>query len=406
MPVLASSNRVQVRYVPEVTFGVTPATAPTEIRMTGESFNYDLSKESDKEIRSDGQQVSTTTVDASAAGDLKIHMQYAEYDRFFASVLRSSWTAFGVNGVGSVTFTADYTATTITASIATSGANIWTSLAKGQWFLLTAPTTPNDGLWLRVSASVAPTTTVITLDASTPCSVASATASCKISTSRLTNGTTLSSFTVEKEMADVAQFLAYRGQYASKFSTSLSAGQLTEGTFSFIGKDSIRGAVTTFTGSPVVSQTYDIQNGVTGVDHLWENGTPLTSTYIMSMSIDMDSALRQQKALQNLGMVGAGIGTFVVSGSIEVYFADGTLYDKFLNDTYTSLIVSSADAANYGYVLSFPKVMLTKAKIEAGSRDTDIMASFEWVAYADVANATAALRKTMFMDRLGPAVTP
>ncbi len=405
MPTLAASNRVQLRYVPEVTFGVTPATAPTNLRMQSNSFNYNLTKTTDKEIRSDGQQVSTTTTDAQASGDLKAHMQYAEYDRFLASVLRSSWTAFGTNGVGT-TFTADYTATTITASIATSGSSIFTSLQKGQWFKLAAPTTPNNGLWLRVSTSVAPTTTVITLDASTPCSVASATTNCTISTSRLSNGVTLTSFTLENAFEDITQYIAYRGMYASKFSTSLASGQLTDATFSFMGKDSIRAGTTAFTGTPVASQTYDIQNGVTGVDHLWEAGVPLTSTFIQTMSMDVDSALRAQKAIANLGAVGMGIGTFVAKGSMTVYFADGALYDKFIGDTYTSLIVSSSDVSDNGYVFSFPKVMLTNGKVEAGSKDTDIAATFDWEAYADTANATAALQKTMFIDRLGPAVTP
>ncbi len=401
---LASTNLAQVSFIPEAAFGVTPVVGNgAKLRMTGESFNFNLTKESDKEINDGAELTSTTTVGAAAGGDLKMHMQYAEYDPFFASTLRSDWDVFGVNGVGA-TFTADYTATTITASIATSGASIFTDLVLGQWFRLTAPATPNDGLWLRVSTTVAPSTTVITLDASTPCSVASATALCKVATSRLFNGTTLRSFTMEKAFNDVTQIFAFKGMYPSKFSTSFASGQLTEGTFSFIGKNATRGTSTTLPGSTAASQTYEIQNAVTGVGHIWEAGVPLTSTYIKSMSMDLDSGLRAQDAIGNLGMIGAGIGTFMAKGSIELYFADGTMYDKFLNDTFTSIILSTEDAAGNGYVFTFPRVMLTSGKIEAGSKDQDLMASFEWQAYSDKANATAALRHTMFIDRLGAAV--
>jgi hypothetical protein len=405
MPILGSSDRAQLTYIPEVTFGVTPATTAANLRMTGESLSFNLTKVTDKEIRSDAQQVSTTTVNAQAAGDIKMHMQYGEYDRLLAAVMRTTWVVFGVNGVGA-TFTADFTATTITASAPTAGASIFTALQKGQWFRLTAPTTVNDGLWLRVSASVAPTSTVITLDASTPCSIATATALCTVASSRISNGTTLTSFTIEKQYADVTQFFALTGMYPSKFATTFTSAQDTEGTFSFLGKKSVRSGATTFTGAPTASLAFDIQNAVTGVGNLWEAGIPLVSTYIKSMSMDLDSALRAQDAIGNLGLVGVGIGTFMAKGNLDVYFSDGSLYDKFLTDTYTSITISTKDAAGNGYVFCFPRVMLTNAKVEAGGKNTDLTASFQWEAYADINNAVAGLRKTVLIDRLGVAVLP
>ena len=43
-------------------------------------------------------------------------------------------------------------------------------------------------------------------------------------------------------------------------------------------------------------------------------------------------------------------------------------------------------------------------KITAGAKDQDLMASFELMALADDANATAGLRKTIFFDRVGTAL--
>ena len=406
MPALGSTSRSQLRYIQEATYGVTPVTGNgVNLRMTGESLDFALTKTPDKEIRDDRQMTSTTTTSAAATGDVKVHVQYAEYDPLIAALLQSSWTAFGTNGVGS-TFTADFTATTITASVATSGANIWTALAKGQWFRLTAPGNANDGKFLRVSTTVAPTTTVITLDANTPAVVASAIALCKIATSRLTNGITMPTFTLERSMNDVVQFMAYRGMAVSKFSTSFTSAQLTEGTFSFMGKDMVRDVVTTLPGSPVASQTYNVQNAVTGVGNIWEGGAPLTSSYIKSMTLDVDNNLRAQDAIGTLGAVGIGVGTFMVKGTLEVYFANGAMFDKFLADTYTSITLSTKDAEGNGYVFTFPRVMLTTGKVQSGAKDTDLMASFSYEAYADVLNADATLRKTMFIDRVGAAVAP
>lgn len=399
---LASADTVQLRYVPEATFGVTPATAPYNLRMTGETFSFERTKEDDKEIDKNAELKSSTTVDASAGGDLKVHFQYAEYDRFLAAVLRGAWTVHGTGGVGS-TFVGTFAATSITAGAAPVGANAFTNLKKGQWFRVNAPGDANDGKMARVSTVTAPTSTVITLDPSTPMTVSASVAGCSIATSRLTNGTTLQTFQVERE-TEVGQYFLFRGQGVSKFSTSFGAASQTEATFTFMGKDGLRKASTYFTGTPVESQTYEIQNAVTGVGNIWENGAPLANTFIESMTMDFDSGLRAQKAIGNLGAVGLGLGTFVAKGTLEVYFANGDLFEKFEKDTYTSITVSSVDSSGNGYVFTFPRVQLTAAKISAGSKNTDLMASFEWTAYSDRANAEASLRKTMFIDRVGAAI--
>lgn len=404
--VLSSTNRVQLSYLVEANFGVTPVAGNQKnLRTTGESFDYNVTKESDHEINANAELTSTTVVNAQAGGDLKVHLQYGEYDPFLASVARSAWAVYGTNGVGT-TFTSDHAATTITASAAPTGANAFTTLQKGQWFRLNAPTSANDGKLLRVSTTTAPTSTIITLDANTPLVVASAVANCSVATSRVANGVTLTSFSIERQAGDVGQFFQFKGMYPSKFATNFASGQLTEGTFTFLGKNVTRATSTAMPGTAVASLAFDIHNGVTGVGQLWEAGVPLTTTFIKSLSLDVDSGLRAQNAIGNLGMIGAGIGTFVAKGTIEVYFADGTLYDKFINNTYTSIILSSTDAAGNGYVFTFPKVNLTSGKIQAGAKDSDLLATFEYTAYRDLGNATAALQRSMFIDRVGVAVLP
>lgn len=402
---LASANRVQLRAIEEANFGVIPVAGnPKNIRMTGESLAFNLTKENDKEITADAMLVSCTTVNAAAAGDVKVHMQYGEYDPFFASVMRTTWSAYGTNGVGT-SFTADFTATTITASVAPTGSSAFTTLKKGQWFLLTTGGANNNTLF-RVSTTTAPTSTVITLDAGTPATVASSVATCVVKTSRVMNGTTLTAFTLEKELADITQFLTYRGMYCSKFSVGFNSAALTEGTFSFMGKDELINQVTQLPGSPTASLSFDIQNAVTGVGNIWEGGSLMTGTYFKALTIEIDSGLRAQDAIGNLGAVGFGIGTFTAKGTLTAYFANETLYEKFLNDTYTSFSFYTKDGSNNGYVFTVPKAMLKNGKVQAGAKDTDIMVDFEWEAYKDAANADSTLRVALIIDRFGVAVAP
>jgi len=401
----SSTNRAQLTYIKESDFGVLPTSGNgAYLRMTGETFNWNLTKQADKEIRSDRQLSSTTTVSANAAGDLKVHMQYAEYDPLLAGLMQNDWVMFGTNGVGT-TFTADFTATTITASVATTGANAFTNLKKGQWFRLLAPSNANNGRLLRVSTVTAPTATVITLDAGTPAAVASAVANCAIQSSRLSNGVTMPTFSFERAAADVGQFFTFTGMAVSKFSTSFASGSLVEATFSFMGKSS--GAPTTVTSMPgttVASKPYDITNAVSGVAQVWEGGAPITGTAIKSMTLDIDNSLRGQEAIGTLGYAGIGVGTFMVKGSMEVYFADAAIYTKFISDAYTSVVLSVQDTAGNGYVFSLPRVNLTSGKVNAEAKDGDMMLSFEYEAYGDMGNADATLRQTLFIDRVGVAV--
>jgi hypothetical protein len=82
MPTLSSSSATQVRYIEESTFGVIPVAGnPLNLRVTGESLSYDISKQSSNEINSTRTISSMIPVSASTAGDLNGELQYREYDR-------------------------------------------------------------------------------------------------------------------------------------------------------------------------------------------------------------------------------------------------------------------------------------------------------------------------------------
>ena len=402
---LANSSRVQLRRIIESVFGTTPVAGnPTNLRVTGESLDFDIKKESSKELRSDRQISGATPVSAQGMGGVNFHLSYGEYDDLLASALQGAWVIFGVNGVGA-TFSGTFTTTTITAGAATSGASIWTDLKLGQWFRLLAPSSANNGLLLRVSTTVAPTATVITLDTNTPTVAAGPIANCAIQTSRLTNGATQTSFSIEKEFPDVSQFLLFKGMTPGKVNLKFIAAGLTDGTFDFMGQGAARAAVTGLPGTAVASQVYEIHNAASGVGRTWEAGVPLTGQFIKSLDFTLDNVQRAQEAIGNFGLIGVGSGTVKVTGTMDMYFSSGAMYDKFLASTYTSVIVSSQDPSGNGYVFQFPRVQLMKGKVTAGAKDQDVMATFEIEAFSDDANAVVALRKTLIIDRVGVAIT-
>ncbi len=400
---LASTSAVQVRYIEETTFGTIPVAGnPLNVRVTGESLSYDVSKTASAEINSTRSISSMAPTSATAGGDLNGEMQYREYDRFMEAALQSTFTVYGTNGVGT-SFTADFTATTITASVAPTTTSALTNLKKGQWFRLTTGGI-NNGKLFRVSSTVAPTSTVITLDAGTPATVGSTVATCVVQTRRLTHGTTQKSYTIEKNMTDIGVFMAFTGQTVSKMSVGIQSGSLSTINFSFMGKAASATTSTQLPGTPTASYAFDVQSGVSGTScQVWEGGAPLTSTFVKSVSLDFDNALRAQDALCTLGSVAIGSGTINLTGSMSMYFADKTIFDKFVANTNTSLVFSTMDSSGNGYVFSMPVVNISSYKVTAGGKDADMMADVQFTALRDAANADATLQKVLFVDAFGTA---
>lgn len=409
---LASSSAVSLLYVPEVTFGVTPVSGNTRaLRMTGETLDYQITKTESKEINPTRTISSVTPTAATASGGITGEISYQEWDILMAATLQSTFTVFGTAGVGAVftTTAGGITTSSITASVATSGSSSWANLKKGQWFKLNAPgDANNDGKILRTSASVACTTTVLTVDVSTPLVANAGTvAGATIATSRLTHGTTQTSFSIERGLPDATtpQFFNYTGMTPSKMSIEESSGALSGISFDFMGKQAIRAATTSqLPASPTASYAYDIHSGVAGSTVvIWEGGAPLTGTFVKSVKFDFDNTLRAQSGIGTLGSVGIGSGTIKISGEMEIYLADGALYDKFVNNTASSIIFSSVDNSGNGYIFTLPKVIFSQLKTNASGKDQDMMLTMNFMGLRDSGNADATLQKAIFIDRVGAA---
>lgn len=400
---LASSSRVGLRIKPEVTFG-TPVTASAcyALRTTGESLKYGISTDTSKEIRSDRQTTDLIVTGANTAGGIDFELSYAEYDPLIAATLQGTYTVFGTNGVSAaVPTSATFAAGTLTAGAATSGANIFTALALGQWVKIAGSSISGQNIIAQVSKTVAPTATVLTFEG-TPFTGATGNggAAVTVAAARITNGTTQRSFTVEKNFADISQTLTYTGMTLNKLSLALAAGSILTGSFDFIGKSATSQAGTLLHATVTPSTAFAVMNGVNNVANILEGGSALAGTYIKSLSMDLANNLRGQDAIGTLGYVDIASGSIDCTGSLEVYFANNTLYQKFIANTASSLSFQVSDAAGNGYVITLPNIKYSDANITAGSINQDVMVSMSFTALRDATSGN-----TIVIDRVGAAVT-
>jgi hypothetical protein len=394
---LATGSRTQLRYIPETTYGAIPvAGTQRNLRRTDDSLGFRTQSKTSEEIRGDRQTTDNFLVSASAEGGLNFELSYQEYDTLMAAAFQGAWSVYGTNGVGTAISSGTWTATTFTGTSLPI-----TNLTVGQWVRI-ATTTPggkNDGRVVQISKTVAPSSTVITFEANSALETGAA-VSFSLQGSRLSNGVIQPSFSLEREHGDITQFLAFRGMVVSKLSLSLQSGDAVTGAFDFMGKDQLISTTTQLPGAQTQSKTFDVINCVTGVGDILEGGSPLTGTYIKSMTFDIDNKLRGRDAIGYLGNVDIGAGAVGITGNLSVYFANTNLYNKFLLSTRTSLSFRMFDPSGNGYVVTLPSVKFSAGDIKAGTKDADSMVDMTYEALMD-----PTFMKMVFVDRVGVAAT-
>lgn len=394
---LSQSNRTQLRRKPEGTyptnFGVVQSGNGNNVNMTGESLDFDPKYIESKTLRADRLTPDAILVDAEPKGGFNFELQLNEYDEEIQGAFQSSWTHYGTNGLGAA-FNATTTSSAITAGSAPTGGSALTSLEKGQWFTLVPDAAESDaikaackGRAFRVSLTTNPTSTVLTVDASTPIPGALATLTgVKIRSSRMATGVTPRTETLEVAHEDVGVYRVYKGMMVSKMDLKFATGEIVSGSFEFMGAGmSIEDA--TAMGTPVDSLTTPIMNAVKGIFDVFEGGASVTATtYIKSADVSIDNVLRGQKAIGVLGNAGVGSGRLKASAKLEVYLADKTIYNKLLGDVSSSLTIPVLDSNGQGYVFTFPRGKYTSGKVNAGGLDQDNMLSMEMMALLDAAS--------------------
>lgn len=392
----ASTAFGQLRYIAEATPGVTPVSGNgVNLRTTGPTMNASMSSISSNEIRAERMTLSSTLVDLTVDGGFDFELSGKEYDPFLAGVLGGTWTHYGTNGVGT-SFQMTSTATTITAGTAPTGTSAFTTLAGGDWFKLVPGAGATQAVkdyfndkWFKVSSITAPTSTAITLDPATPLSGAgliAVAAPFSISTSKVANGNGKSSFTLEWAQTDITQFTQYRGMRPNTMSLDFSVGSIVTGSMGFFGQTHGITQVTALPGAPVASQSGDVMNSVTDMGALIVNGTNLLAggtSFVQSVSLEINNNLRGQKALGVFGNAGVGYGELAITGTMECYFENETLYQLALNSNTANFTIGVADSAGQGYLIELPKIKFTDASLNYGSKDSDVMLSLPFQAFYD-----------------------
>lgn len=262
----------QYAYVPEVTFGTTPAVPQTKLfEVVDFSLEQTSSQLSDPSIQSNRQTTYSRRGNAGVEGDFSVVMCPDNYDEFLEAVLGGTWT-----------------------------------------------------------------------------------------TNVLKVGNEKRSFAVEEGFTDVAQFRTFNGVTFNTLSMEITPDALVQASFSTMGS-----AASAFTGTSIdVSPT-----AITPKDKFFHEGGTITEggstvAYITAISFELTNGLTGNYALGSTAYRSMSLGKVAVTGTVTALFEDATLYNKYRNNTESTLSVALvAGSPAETLTFAFPKVKYTSGAL-------------------------------------------
>lgn len=354
----SSGAQRDLYYAKETSYGVGPSPLDmTEVRNTEDTISLVRDSFVSDERRGDRGIHDMRLGNKQPAGDISFEFSYGAFDDFLLAGLgASTWVAPYTDLTVNVTVDEDAkTYTRATGSWLTSGVKV------GDTITVTGLTTTADNITAKVTTV---TTLVITFgDATGLVDITVAEEGVFNTDARvIKKGSTVTSFAIEKAFTDVNEYQLYTGGIVNTVNLEVSPNAMITGSFGMLFQDAENGGTVyhnDITGV-VTNRPFDAFTG-----YIKENDT--TNSIASSLSISLDNGFERNFVLMQNTAPQMTSGKSNVTGSVTLYFSDSIIYDKFVNETESSIELRLADDGNNGYVITLPRIKYTSADTPVSS---------------------------------------
>jgi len=385
---MSSSNRVNVAYIKELVFGVTPTVSPElqDIRYTGETLRKDPATVQSQEIRSDRQVPDVIRTGISMSGDLNFEWSYGTYDVLLSSVFQhgAAWTT------GSTITASDISAASADQSFnSTAGAFDATHFAAGRIIKVsgfTGASTTANGIW-RVKTRSSANKIIVQGIAALIVDAAGETVTV-VSGAYIRNGITFESYSFEKAYLDVAStFELANGVGLNTWGITIAPDQIITGSFGMLGRDLVPTAATAGDGGNTAQSTTSVMNAV---DHImgFMLASPSdvaggNSQNLVSLDINIGNNLGARLQPGKLGAVSMRSGTCDVTGTISLYNEGNVLPLVFSNHGQSGFMVPFRDENGNIIVIDVPRVRFKTGGRNAEGINQDVIVELGFTGIRD-----------------------
>ncbi len=198
-------------------------------------------------------------------------------------------------------------------------------------------------------------------------------------------GTTRRSFTFERKFADLAtaEFHRYSGCEINSFALSVAPNQLIGLTFGVVGKDL---ALAT---ASVANSTYSAAAVETPFDSftgsIQEGGS--TIAVVTALDLTLENGLEPLFSVGSQTTTQPAIGKSRVTGTLTTYFNSKTLYEKFVNETSSSIRLTLTDLDGNDYIIEIGNVKYNSGQPDVAG-EGPITIAMDFVGLYDVSDAS------------------
>lgn len=377
---LGSGIRTTLALIEEVTFGVTPAGTLTPIRHTKANLNVKKDGFSSEEIRSDRQRPNFRHGFRSVEGSIECELSSVSHDALYEGSLGGAWAA-GVS-VGTVTAVASGNKYT-----RASGSWLTDGYLPGDVITVSGFGTSGNNGTARV-VSVSATDLAILSASGSPTFGKTLTndtgGTVLLTGKKLKAGSTLKTYSIQQGFDDVAQYRMFTGIAVNSLELKFDPKGINMGTFNLVGKDGSVFQGTTFAASAAIGTTNPIDSFV---GTTWEAGTSLGIITALSAKVENGRTVE--------GVLGSKVtpamfeGQCKVSGSMTVFFQDATQYNKFINETASSVDILALDVNGTDFLrFVFPALKYSTGTFDIPANGP-IHISMDFESYLDTTSSTS-----------------
>jgi hypothetical protein len=365
---MSNSNQVKLSYVEESTYGTNPGGTLIDLPITSHSMGMQRGFVRSNVIRSDRNVFDIIPTNLSAPGQVGGELNYTTWDEWLRYALQdSAWSS-------TVTSTGTYTVASVSTITRASGSFISDGLLENSWVKVTGAVTAANNGWFKVGTVAALTLTLST----NTLSIEGAATLTILMGAEIINGVAQKSLTLEEFDVGANLFRTFTGAVINGFDLTIPATGVIGLSWDLLAKTEVLGTVTTGSGNTAVNSN-PVMNGASSPAFIYDAASAQTT--LTDLSLSVRNNLRPQNAIGTLGLTGVGAGTFEVRGRLSKYFANTTLYTKFIAATTSALFFRLTDTSGNSYVFDMPAVKFTEGKRTIQGKDGDVLMEMGFEAF-------------------------
>lgn len=173
-------------------------------------------------------------------------------------------------------------------------------------------------------------------------------------------GTGRNYFSMERYFSDIGRYHRFTGCEVNTMGLTVSPTEMAQVNFDILGR------AMTEAGSAIAGSSYTAATTTSPMDgfngSINEGGSSIA--IITELSLTLENGLEPQNVVGSAAVAKNSIGRSNVTGSLTAFFEDETLYNKFLNETETSIEFVLSDGTNT-LTFEMPRVKYTDADVPA-----------------------------------------